>query len=118
MPHSRLCHDPYGLAPHAHSANRYALRDPAERIYSHYVHAVRVHTDHGIDVSGAWEEFMGVVDRAYREGYSEPAATDPEVWVRSGFYFQHLTRFRSLFPEEQLRVFLFEDLLRDAKALM
>jgi hypothetical protein len=101
------------------------LRDPAERIHSHYVHAKRIYAEFGrTGPSGRGggrsleEEFTGVVDRAYCDGFSEPATTDPEVWLRTGFYFQHLTRFRCLFPEEQLRVFLFEDLVRDAKGLM
>lgn len=97
------------------------LRDPSERIHSHYVHASRVHSDFGstkADEKEGLAEFTTVVDRAYRDGYSDPALTDPEVWVRSGFYFRHLSRFYSLFPKEQLRVFLFEDLVRDPKNLM
>ena len=28
-----------------------------------------------------------------------PATTVAEVWLRTGFYFEHLSRFRSLFAE-------------------
>jgi hypothetical protein len=101
------------------------LRDPAERLYSHYVHGKRVMAEYSRTApsdNGAGksleEELAGVVDRVYRDGFSEPATTDPEVWVRTGFYYQHLSRFRGLFPEEQLRVYLFEDLVRDAEGLM
>lgn len=97
------------------------LRDPVERAYSHYVHAQRIYGDFGSGEEGyrrTEEEFTRAVDRTYRTGVSEPASTDPEVWVRSGFYFEHLTRFRALFPEEQLRVFLFEDLTADTRATM
>jgi hypothetical protein len=101
------------------------LRDPAERIYSHYLHAKRIQAEYsrtapdgGAGERSLDEKFAEVVECAYRHGFSGPAITDPEVWVRSGFYFRHLTRFRSLFPEQQLRVFLFEDLVRDARGLM
>jgi hypothetical protein len=101
------------------------LRDPAERIHSHYVHAKRIYAEAGrtarVGRDGGRpleEEFAAVVDRAYGDGCSNPATTDPEVWLRTGFYFQHLTRFRALFPEKQLCVFLYEDLVRDTNGLM
>lgn len=101
------------------------LRDPAERFHSHYVHGKRVYGDVGWKTANGSghgrsldEEVAAVVDRACRQGFTGPGTTDAEVWVRSGFYFRHLTRFRSNFPEEQIRVFLFEDLVRDTKGLM
>jgi len=101
------------------------LRDPSERMFSHFVHAKRIYAESALsprrardDVRSVEKAFIEVVDRAHRDGFSREARTDPEVWLRSGFYFQHLSRFRSLFPSEQLRVFLFEDLLSDTNALM
>ena len=64
------------------------------------------------------EEFNRVVGTAYHNGLPEQTRTDPEVWLSSGLYFQHLTRFYSRFPEEQVRVVLFEDLVCDVHALM
>jgi len=101
------------------------LRNPVERVHSHYIHAKRIYAEYSSNTEtsgktgpGLEAEFNAVVDRVCRDGMPEPGVTDPEVWVRSGFYFQHLTRFRSPFPEEQLRVYLFEDLVRDPKGLM
>ena len=40
------------------------------------------------------------------------------MWLRTGFYFEHLSRFRSLFAEDQLRVILLDDLADDTNAVM
>jgi hypothetical protein len=71
------------------------LRDPAERLHSHYVHAKRIYAEYSRTAPrgrergrSLEEELAEVVDRACRDGCPEPAATDPEVWVRSGFYFR------------------------------
>ena len=65
------------------------------------------------------EELCEVVDAALRHGLrGGPPATVAEVWLRTGFYFEHLSRFRSLFAEDQLRVILFDDLARDPQAVM
>lgn len=97
------------------------LRDPSERMHSHFIHDMRIQTDFSDDAGvreRATEAYLSTVERAYKEGYSDPALTDPEIWVRSGFYYRHLTRFYSIFPKEQLRVFLFEDLTNDPKGVM
>lgn len=100
------------------------LRDPAERFHSHYVHAKRIYSEfpsraprNDGDVS-LEDQVAAVVTRAAQEGFAGPGSTDPEVWLRSGFYFRHLTRFQSLYPKEQLRVFLFEQLVHDAQGLV
>ncbi len=92
------------------------LRDPTERIYSHYVHGSRIRAEWGGQIT--WDEFMHAVDRALDEGCPETAESEPQIWVRSGFYSRHLARWRALFPEEQLRVYLFEDLVNDTRGLM
>ncbi|HVK02466.1 MAG TPA: sulfotransferase [Armatimonadaceae bacterium] len=97
------------------------LRDPAQRMHSHFIHHMRVFSDFGSteeELQKLTAQFYETVDRAYAEGYSHPATNDAEVWVRTGFYHQHLTRFQSLFPAEQMKVFLFEDLSSDAQGLM
>lgn len=97
------------------------LRNPSERIHSHYIHDQRIRAEYGNTTNKKKEEhhdFHAVVERAFREGFSEPATNAPEVWVRSGFYYKNLTRFRSFFPQAQLKIFLYEDLVRDANTLM
>jgi hypothetical protein len=100
------------------------LRDPAERAHSHYVHGRRIYAEHGqMEAIGAPgrsvdEEWTRAVDAAVAGGMPDPAVSDPDVWVRSGYYHSHLSRWYSLFPKDQLLVFLYEDLVDDAAALM
>jgi hypothetical protein len=100
------------------------LRDPADRAFSHFVHARRIYAEYERSSAGAHvqqtldREFEQTVEDAFRNGPVQNAVTDPQVWVRSGFYHAHLTRFRALFPPDQLIVFLYEDLVDDAQALM
>jgi hypothetical protein len=77
------------------------LRDPAQRMHSHFIHHRRVLSDAGStaeELEKLTEQFNQTVDRAYTDGYSDPATSDPEVWVRTGFYFRHLTRSNPCFP--------------------
>jgi hypothetical protein len=100
------------------------LRDPAERAYSHLVHGRRIYAEHGrtsaIGAEGRTvdDEFLRAVEAALQHGMPSPATSDPEVWVRSGFYFAHLTRWLSLFPRDQLLVRRFEDLEGDVDEFM
>ena len=100
------------------------LRDPAERAFSHFIHGRRIYQEHGeVRIAGAEggtidEQFDRAVDAAYRDGVPGVAASDIDVWIRSGLYFEHLTRWYSLFPREQLLVFLFEDLVESPNELM
>ena len=95
------------------------LRDPAERAYSHFVHASRIYAEHGRKaVVGAEgrsvdEEFSRAIDAALANGMPQCTKSDAEVWIRSGFYSAHLTRWWSLIPREQVLVRRFEDLETD-----
>ena len=96
------------------------LRDPAERMHSHFVHANRIRADFGgeAESEALTNSYKAIVEKARIEGFSGPATSEPEVWLNSGFYFRHLTRAMSLFPKDQLRIFLFEDLVADAQKVM
>lgn len=97
------------------------LRDPAERYHSHYEHTQRIRRESGASEEESrrlQEEFHAVVDRAHAGQTEGLGDTEPGWWLQIGYYHQHLARFRSIFPEAQLRVFLFEDLVRDGKGLM
>jgi hypothetical protein len=100
------------------------LRNPTERAFSHLVHAKRIYAEHGqVGAIGAEgmsvdDAFAAAVNTALLEGPFDETKSDPEVWVQSGFYHLHLTRFVSHFPAEQLKVFLFEDLSQRPRELM
>lgn len=96
------------------------LRDPVERAYSHFLHAQRIYAEHPDSADDRRSDeaaFLAAVDRAHREGFTRPGRTDAEVWIRSGFYHHDLLRYRSLFPTEQMRIYRFEDLATDPRAL-
>ena len=100
------------------------LRNPTERAFSHLVHGKRIYAEHGqAGATGAEDmsvddAFMAAVDTALRDGPFAETKSDPEVWVQSGFYHLHLTRFLSYFPAEQLKVFLFEDFTQRPREMM
>jgi hypothetical protein len=100
------------------------LRNPTERAFSHLVHAKRIYAEHGqasaIGAEGMSvdDAFAAAVDTALRDGPFDETTSDPEVWVQSGFYHLHLTRFLSHFPADQLKVFLFEDLVQRPREVM
>jgi hypothetical protein len=100
------------------------LRNPTERAFSHLVHGKRIYAEHG-QTSAVGAEGMSVddafaaaVDTALRDGPFEETKSDPEVWVQSGFYHLHLTRFLSYFPAGQMKIFLFEDLSQRPREVM
>lgn len=70
------------------------LRDPVERAYSDYCMLFRRGTV-GADI----------------ENYLDPRKADFRRFIDNGLYFQHLSRWQSLFPSEQMLVFLFEDVV-------
>ena len=100
------------------------LRDPAERAHSHVVHAKRIYAEQGAaSPEGAEgrsidEEFQRAVQVAATDGMPESTISEPEIWVRAGFYHAHLTRWFELFDRDQFAIFLFEDLRNDAAGVM
>jgi hypothetical protein len=100
------------------------LRDPADRAHSHFVHSQRMIAEQrqvlvtSREGRSLADEFSDVVEAAWRDGSRPPAKTTAGEWLRTGFYFEHLSRFRSLFAEDQLHVILLEDLAEDTDAVM
>lgn len=70
------------------------LRDPVSRAYSDYCMLFR----------------RGTVG-ANIEDYLDPRRAEFRRFLDNGLYHQHLTRWRTLFPAEQMLVFLFEDVI-------
>jgi hypothetical protein len=72
------------------------FRQPAERLYSRYLHLAR-------------ENQLPTPD-------FESCLDNTSIWwkrpdlINEGFYYKHLSRFYAAFPADQIKVFLFEDL--------
>jgi len=84
------------------------LRQPAERAYSHYLARVR----------------NGSIDRSFEEVLDAEDPADERVWagqfhfIREGFYYRNLKRYYDLFPADQFRIFLFEELQGEPERLV
>lgn len=80
------------------------LRQPTERLYSRYLHLAR-------DNRLPSNNFEDVLDRS-------------SIWwqrndlVKEGFYYKNLSRFYDMFPAENIRVYLNDDLKKDSNLLM
>jgi hypothetical protein len=72
------------------------LRNPAERLYSRFLHLARE-------------------DRRPTEEFSDCLKKDTIWWqrndlIKEGFYFRHLSKFFRSFPSQNIRIFLYEEL--------
>jgi hypothetical protein len=81
----------------------FILRDPVERIYSHY----RFHRQSGR--LGPDDEFSTLVRDEGREWRA--------IQIDNGRYHKHLTRFEQHFDRSQMKVLLLEDLKSDAMSV-
>ncbi len=84
------------------------LRNPVDRAYSAYLHLVRNGQE--------WLDFA----RALREEEARIKANWNDIWhyKRGGFYHAQLTRYYDLFDQDQIRVYLYEDLKEDPVGTM
>ena len=77
------------------------LRDPVDRAYSDYCMLFR----------------RGSVTAEIAD-YLDPRRAQFRRFLENGLYHAHLTRWRGLFPPEQLAIFLFEDVVAQPQATM
>jgi hypothetical protein len=82
------------------------LRDPVARAVSAYFHQMRFGFVPAVELN---EGFRNLLSGAYAKMY--PRSTEI---IDFGYYHRHLRRFLDLFPQEQLLVFLHEDVQSDA----
>lgn len=81
------------------------LREPTSRLYSRYLHLAR-------DGRLPTPNFEDALDK------------ENTIWwtrndlVQEGFYHKHLSRYYDLFPKEQIKVFLYEDLSKQPEKVM
>lgn len=83
------------------------LRQPVDRAYSNYLHAVRA----GREDAGSFEEAIDREPQRIREGWGP-------LWhyLGKGFYDEQIARFHDLFARDALLVILHEDLKADPVA--
>ena len=75
------------------------LRNPIERVYSHYIFCCR----EGIEKSSSFNKALQTRKKYYTDG---------------AYYHKHLSRFFANFPEENIHVYLYEDLVSNPQELM
>jgi hypothetical protein len=85
------------------------LRNPVERAYAGWLGLRR----DGNEPATTFEEALNSEAARQREGWSPSARL-----VRNGLYHQMLSRYFELFPRHRIRVYLFEDLIRDPNGLL
>jgi hypothetical protein len=84
------------------------LRNPVDRAYSHFLHLTR----DGREPCADFEKALEAEDKRRREHWFWDY-----LYTRMGFYSEQIRRFLKHFPERQVRIFLFEDLLRPHELL-
>ena len=77
------------------------LRNPIDRAYSHFLHMVRSGTEPLDDFAQALQEEAGGIhkERTFQD------------YIGRGLYYDQLKRYFGTFPREQVRVYLYEDLI-------
>ncbi|HUP00635.1 MAG TPA: sulfotransferase domain-containing protein [Gemmatimonadota bacterium] len=95
-----------------HALNRRAkiamiLRNPIDRAYSHYWLKVRIFAE-----PLSFEAALEAEDQRTRDGWNVGFQ-----YVATGLYSEQILRYLETFGEEQVRIVLFEDLIRDANAV-
>jgi hypothetical protein len=85
------------------------LRNPVERAYSAYLHAVREWRESARDFS----EALALEDERIRAGWGM-------LWhyKNAGFYSEQLARYYKVFKAEQLKVVLYDDLVSEPQRLI
>lgn len=85
------------------------LRDPRERAYSHYMHHVKV----GISPDRNFERALIQEEKRIRENWS---------WnwhyTRAGLYHDQVKAYLEAFPRDQVRIYLYDQLVKDTPGLM
>jgi hypothetical protein len=85
------------------------LRQPADRAYSNFLHCLRSGREPLADFAAALE----AEDRRVEENWGP-------LWHyrRKGYYHEQLSRYYELFEEDQIRVYLYEDLRERPEAVL
>lgn len=85
------------------------LRQPVERAYSHYLMDVSGFASADVGFIQALESDWANVDKGWGKSH---------LYVELGRYFEQVQRYLALFPEKQVKVFLYEDYRDDPAGFM
>ena len=85
------------------------LRDPVERAYSHFLYNLQTGWEHEKD----FERVLSMRERREREHWWRKWD-----YVGNGLYHEQLSRYLELFEPDRIRVYLYEELLDDPRALV
>jgi hypothetical protein len=85
------------------------LRDPVERAYSNFLHHVREGFETFSDFSQALQAEEDRMSERWWWGF---------YYINSGFYFEQLKRYFDCFDRSQIKVYLYEELLREPQGLL
>ena len=85
------------------------LRHPADRAYSAYMHLRRM----GVENEEEFEKALALEPSRQEQNFYE-------YWMyrQRGYYYQQLKTYYDLFPKEQIKVFLYEDMLSDLQGTL
>ena len=89
------------------------LRDPVERAYSQFLHFVRDGREPITDFSQALDREEMRVRENLAAGYVTGSRGASGAYIGRGYYYAQLRRYFELFDEDQIKVFLSEDLRDD-----
>jgi hypothetical protein len=93
------------------------LRNPVDRAYSHYwyrrtIHRPKATPDPGME-DLSFEDALEAEAQRIRDGCGVGFR-----YVTTGLYAEQVVRYLELFPSDRVRIYLFEDLVRDPHALI
>ena len=82
------------------------LRNPADRLFSNFMY-------------GSEENNLSLfIDMVNRISVLKDTDTKFSRWVENGFFYEHLINYYSIFPRENIKIFLYEELVNDPNKLM
>jgi len=85
------------------------LRHPTDRAYSNYLHVVRADREN----SNSFQEAIDKEKERIKENWSPLYH-----YIEKGYYSVQLKRYYELFPQENIRVYLFEDVIKNTKEIL
>ena len=79
------------------------IRQPVKRAYSNFLHARRAEQEVEIDFEKAFTEGDNILQKG----------TKKHFYLEKGFYYIQLKRYFDVIPKEQIKIIIFEDIIRN-----